>query len=143
MGVDCQLLVNSKHGVKQIETLVKEGFGLKITQADYKGDHSFLTIEHGEDLRTWLYIAPSTEYGGLDGTILSCRLSDHNLALLKRIAKVLGGFLCESDCNNEYEAFSDPHQGNARFILDHTILVKAIDKSSELADKVGEAIGYK
>lgn len=141
MGVDCQLLVNAKWNVRHIKQLLI-GLNYKIEKVDLNEDHSFLTIDNGSEFKTWLYVARSCNYGGVDGLLLSCRANDPNLKLLKRVSEVLGGFLCESDSDSNWEMVQEPHNGNVRFILDHTILRDAISKSNEIGDAVSDAIGY-
>ena len=142
MGVDSKLLVNAKWNVKHIETLLVEGLGHKVTKAEHKGDHSFLHVTLSNGSKRTIYVAQSCEYGGLDATLLSLRSNDEGVALFRSIAKVLGGFVCDADYNNAWECMDDPHQGNARFVLDHTVLRDALSDSSQLADKVAGAIGY-
>jgi hypothetical protein len=141
MGVDSKLVINSRYGVGEIRKLI-EGFGFK-TKADYQEDHAFVTVSYpGLDFTTWLYMARSTEYGGLDSTVLSCRMNNLNIALLRRIADVVGGFLNENDTTSDWVDFQDPHNGYARFILDHVILAKGLTSGSELAKKLVKALDY-
>lgn len=143
MSVDTKLLVSAKWNVKDIETLLTRGLGHKVTHAEYKGDHAFLYITLTNGSKRMIYVAHSSEHGGVHGLLLSLNSDDEAIDLFKSIAKVLGGFLCESDCGNDYEMFQEPHNGNARFVLDHVILSQAISKSNDLANKVKDAIGYK
>jgi len=143
MGIDTKLLVNAKWDVKNIETLLVEGLGHKIERAEYKGDHAFLNIILSNGSKRMIYVAHTTDHGGLNGLLLSLHSNDEAIDLFKSIAKVLGGFLNKNDSSNDYEMFQEPHDGNARFVLDHVILSKAVSRSSELADKVKEAIDYK
>lgn len=142
MGVDSNLLINSKYNAKDVVKLLK-ALGIKDIKEDHKGDHSFLTFELEGSYTRQLYVAQSSEYGGVTGTILSYRSNDEGIALLKKIAKVLGGFLQEQDCDEQWESFHSPHAGSAEFVLKHTILTKAIVDGSDLSDKVANAIGYK
>jgi hypothetical protein len=141
MGVSAKLLVNAKWNVKHIETLLVDGLGLVVSERVYNADHSFLQVEH-RDQTSRLYIARSNEYGGLDGLIISTGSRTPNIELLKDLSKVLGGFLQEQDCDSDWVETQEPHNGNARFVLEHTILTDALSDSKALADKVAESIGY-
>ena len=143
MSIDAKLLVSAKWNVKHIETLLVRGLGHKVDEADYKGDHAFLYVTLKTGSKRMMYVAHSSEHGGIDGLILSLNSNDEAIDLFKSIAKVLGGFLCETDTGNAYEMYQEPHDGNARFVLDHVILSQAVSKSSDLANKVKDAIGYK
>lgn len=142
MGVDSNLLINSKYNVKDVVKLIT-ALGAKNIEEEHKGDHSFIRFDLDGSYRRQLYVAQSSEYGGLSGTILSYRSNEEGIQFLKKIAKVVGGFLQESDCGDEWQAFYAPHGGNSEFILKHQILSNAIDKSDELADKIAAATGYR
>ncbi len=73
-----------------------------------------------------LYVARSSEYGGVDGTLLSLSQWGRATEILTGIAKVTGGFFCEADCNDDFKMFQNPHRGNAMFILEHQILSRAL-----------------
>jgi hypothetical protein len=141
MGVSANLLINAKWNVKSVETLLGEGLGLKIIGAEHKGDHSFLRFEYEGQARQ-MYVARSTEYGGLDGTILSLNSDADAINLFKSVMKVTGGFLRTQDCDNMWSEAQDPHAGNARFVFEHQILARAIWDGKELSDAVAKATGY-
>ena len=143
MGVSANLIVNAKNGVRELRTLLTEGLGLQIDEIKNLDDHSFITLTHrGQQSR--LYVARSTEYGGLDATIISTGSRQENIALLRDIGAVLGGILQEADTTQDAEILQEPHNGNSRFILNHQILARALtqNESSEIADLVGLATGY-
>jgi hypothetical protein len=140
MGVDSNLLINAKYNVKDV-VKVLTGLGIKISREEHKGDHSFLVFDLESLVRT-LYVARSTEYGGLDGTVLSFGSNEEGIALLKKIAAVTGGFLREGDCDNNWESIDSPHESNVDFVLKHTILTKAIADGQELCEKVAKSVGY-
>lgn len=143
MGIDAKLLVNQKWTAQHIKTLLVQGLGREIRSEQCKLDHAFLHVVKPDGDSAMLYIAHTNEYAGLDGTLLSMRASEHNIELLKSISKVLGGFLCESDCSNDWTSHDDGHNGNSRFVVDHVILTNAETNDSALCDKISNAIGYK
>lgn len=140
MGVSSNLLINAEYNAKDV-VKVLSGLNIKVTGEDHKGDHSFLSFELNNRTRN-LYVARSTEYGGLDATVLSFRSDEDGISLLKKIAAVTGGFLRESDYDNNWESIDSPHESNASFVLKHTILANAITDRG-LVDKVAKAVGYK
>ena len=141
MGVSAQLLINPKYNVKNVATLL-EGLGILKIEEEHKGDYSFLRFGLSGERRQ-MYVAQSTEYGGVPGTILSMGSNDDSIELLTSIAKVVGGFLQPYDnMDDEWQAFQSPHDGNSRFVLDHVILSNAITGSDDLCDKVIKATGY-
>lgn len=140
MGIDSRLAINSKYDLRQIKLLI-EGLGYKIKKTDLLDDHSFVTVDVGTENAVWLYVARTT-LGGIDVNYLSARSNDNTLKLLKGIASVTGGLLNEADCDSNFEEFQSPHDGNVRFILEHTILRDAIKDSDKIGDAVSEAIGY-
>jgi len=143
MSIDTKLLVSAKWNVKHIETLLTRGLGHKVDEVDYKGDHAFLYVTLTNGSKRMIYVAHSDEHGGVDGLLLSLASNDEAIELFKSIAKVLGGFLRENDCNNACTVYQEPHNGNARFVLDHVILSQAVSESRGLADKIKNAIDYK
>lgn len=142
MGISANLLINARHGVRDVVTIL-EGIGAKEIEAEYKQDHTFISFKWNEEDRR-LYVARSTEYGGLDGTILSFSQWGSATAILKAIGEVTGGFLQERDSDDDWTSIQNPHNGNARFILDHQILKRALTRASAdgLADQVAVATGY-
>lgn len=140
MGVSANLLINARYGVKDVEKLLK-ALDVQVTETFYKGDHSFLYFQYQGQKRQ-MYVAHSEEYGGVNGLILSLGANSEATDLLTRIGKVVGGFFRAVDYNEDWEAFHDPHQGNARFILDHQILTTANSEGAKLAESVSEATGY-
>jgi len=140
MGVSSNLLINSKYNVKDVVKLLT-GLGVKVTQEKHNGDHSFLSFDQGGLLRH-LYVAHSSGYGAISGTILSYSSNPEGIELFRKIAAVTGGFLQENDCGNEWESIDSPHEGNANFILKHQILSQAISDTN-IADKIANAMGYK
>lgn len=141
MGVDSNLLISSKYNVKDV-VKVLTGLGVVVKKEDHKGDHSFLHIELEGEPRT-IYVSNTNEYGGLDVTLLSFRSNEQGIKLFRQIAAVVGGMLCENDYDGTFEMIQAPHEGNAYFVLKHTILTKAISSSDKLCHKVSEAVGYK
>jgi hypothetical protein len=142
MGVDSKLLISARYNVKDVIKVLK-GLGVTNIEEDHKGDHSFLRFEvPGHEYKRQLYVAFSTEYGGLESTLLRYRSNPEGIELLRKIAAVTGGFLNENDYNSDFEMIQSPHDGNVNFILKHTILTKAITRDEELADKVAKAVGY-
>lgn len=141
MGVSANLVVNAKHGTGNIIKLVK-GFGYKV-ETEFKEDHAFLRFQDENEHHYQMYVARSQEYGGLDATILSFGSRPESIALLKRIAAVLGGFLQESDSGDGWVGYQDPHVNNAQFCLQHVILERGLTSDDELADKLKDVIDYK
>lgn len=141
MGVDVKLFVNQKWNVSKLETLIR-GLGYQITGADHKGDHSFVRVSYEGEHVAQLYVGISNEYGGLDGIIIAAGSRDKTIFMLRRMAKVIGGFYQDEAKGNDWEDFQDPHNGNARFVLDHVILRDQRTDGSKLSDLVGHAIGY-
>ena len=140
MGVDAKLLINARHGVGNV-VKVLEAIGAKEITENHKSDHSFVNFKwYGEE--RMMYVARSFDYGGIDGTLLSLSQWGAATEILTRIAKITGGFLCEQDCYDKFQMFQDPHQGFAKFILEHQILHVGLTDSEELADAVAEATGY-
>lgn len=146
MGVSANLLVNQRNGVAEIKKLLKDGFGFKIIETDLKDDHAFLTVEH-RNQTSRLYIAKTQSYGGLDATVISSGSRPENIELFKQIAKVLGGMIQESEYDSNWYDIHEPHSGNARFVLEHTILTQAIGQNNTqvkaFTDSIAKAIGYK
>ena len=142
MGVSANLLINSRHGVQDV-VKVLEAIGATKIETEPKVDHAFVRFDWQGESRQ-LYVARSTEYGGLDGTILSFSQWGGATTILQRIAAITGGFLCESDCGDTWTGFQAPHNGNARFILVHQILTEGLTQrdAEKLADRVAEATGY-
>ena len=142
MGIDANLLVSSKNGVAEIRKLLENGLGFKVTSAEYREDHAFLRIVNPANNETRQIFISRSNYAGFECTYLSLRSDDFSIGLFTRIAKVLGGFLCEQDCHDTCTVFQNPHDGNARFILDHQILTNAITDGDSLSNAVADATGY-
>jgi hypothetical protein len=141
MGVDAKLLVNARYGVGEIEKLLTEGLKKKHITTEYRQDHAFIRIEGIEEPRT-IYIARSSDIGGVTGTYLSMHSNTEAIDLLTAIARVVGGILVPEDCYDKALVFQDPHAGFARWVLNHQILVTAETDSEKLSDKVAKATGY-
>jgi len=141
MGVSANLLINSRHNIGAIEALLSDGLGIEIKEIEYLKDHAFIRFKM-EGQNRQLYVAKSSEYGGVEGVILSMGSDENSIDLLKKIAKVTGGFLQEYDTVETWQSFSDPHAGMARFCFERGIMKNAISDADILADDVAEASGY-
>jgi hypothetical protein len=144
MGVDSNLLINAKYNVKDVVKLIT-ALGAKNIEERHLGDHSFVTFDvEGMGYRRQLYVAQSASYG-VEATLLMWRSNEEGIAFLKKIAAVVGGLLLESDSTSDFEGFQSPHEGNAEFVLKHTILTKAVTskEADVMVDAMSEAIGYK
>ncbi len=136
MGVSTNLLINSKYNVKDIILLLSEGLKVKIVEAEHKGDHSFMYLDLGEESLARMYVARTTGYGGLDATILSFGSREVTKDLLKKIAKVTGGMFQPDDCEDQWETFDPPHEGNSFWRLKRKILEEAITDGHAFHKKI-------
>ncbi len=143
MGIDSTLLINAKYTVKDV-VKVLTALGIESIEEDHKGDHSFLRFELKDSYKRQLLVMQDGNNGGLDSLLLSYRMNPEGIELLRKIAKVTGGFLQADDSTDAWEEIQAPHDGNAKFILKHQILTRALTSadSKDLADRVAEATGY-
>ncbi|MCC7443154.1 MAG: hypothetical protein IT285_16095 [Bdellovibrionales bacterium] len=119
------------------------GLGHPVVQATHYADHSFLYV--GPVLAhkplPQVYVA-RTSHHGLDAMEVNMSSSPEAIALLRRMAKVVGGFLQESDAGDDWVGFQSPHAENAEWVLRRTILQDAIVDGQDLSRRVAGAVGY-
>lgn len=143
MGINAKLLINARHGAEHVEKVLKAIGAIQIS-TEPKVDHAYISFKWGVEERK-LYVRRSNDYGGLDGTILSFNQWGEATEILQRLGEVFGGFLCKDDSVDDWTAIQEPHNGNARFILDYQIMVRGLTQkdASELSNAVARATDYK
>lgn len=126
MGINTKLYINrekfSAEDIKRVVTrVVTERYGKQEIELKYVSGGYYFTIDYKESEESSrmlsLFFNEAGQHIGIKSHMLSLSAHGDAVEFLKQIAKITGGVFTSNDCNDEYETFEDPFDGNLDFLV--------------------------
>jgi hypothetical protein len=127
MGADRTLFINSSWRVEDIIDTIESLYGKVEVVPTISPDYTVLVfkagkLENGEDETRQLNVHRGSHKGGFSGTLLTLGLWGKSDEILTSVAKRLGGFYEENDCDGKLEAYEYLAEGNLDFHLRQAVI---------------------
>ena len=119
MGVDTKFYTDTSNQAEDIMQALKTIGACNITASPTSAPYfTQIRFNYKDENRMLNFFAGTTSYMGMATNMMSLSAHGQAVEIMTRLAKMFGGILQESDCDNKVEMFDKPGEGNLRWLLD-------------------------
>jgi hypothetical protein len=135
MGVNTQLLINSKYQINDIVRVIERTRQTKVT-VNTTHDYNYLRLSFkdgvtGEERDMSIFLNCTKSIGNF--TLLDLGMWGSSVGIMENIAEVFGGLICENDCEDKWEFINGVmNENNSLFLWKEGAIEGKINTSSDV-----------